>query len=272
LSSTGGTRNRFQSARLAGAGPLRTRIGGHILNITLPVRASRTAAALGTVLAAAALALGAAGPAQALTCGPGSVVAVAGNGAEFCSPTGTGGVTGGGGVSTGNGGSTVPGQAAPIAGGSGGGAPVFVPAPAPYVPPVQAPAPVYAPAPAPAYNPGPAPVQNPGPNSYTPAQGQPVKGVAPAENPVIDGVPAEAPVAEATPTETPAAVAPSETPSVRPSATQSPSATPSAQPIQGTKASSTMSPGPFLAGVLAVLVVSVAAWYWGRSRKSAAER
>ena len=45
------------------------------------VRTSRTAAALGTVLAAAALALGAAGPAHAITCAPGSVPAVAAKGA-----------------------------------------------------------------------------------------------------------------------------------------------------------------------------------------------
>ncbi|WP_426986256.1 hypothetical protein [Pseudarthrobacter sp. Y6] len=50
------------------------------MNTTPHFRASRTAAALGTVQAAAALALGAAGPAQALTCGPGYVVATAANG------------------------------------------------------------------------------------------------------------------------------------------------------------------------------------------------
>jgi hypothetical protein len=85
------------------------------------------AAVLATLTAAAALALAAAGPAQALTCAPGYLLAVAGNGAEVCAVSSTGGVPGGGGGSTGGGASTVPGQAQPIAPG-GGGAPVMPPA------------------------------------------------------------------------------------------------------------------------------------------------
>lgn len=276
-------RNWFGSVRLSGAGPFRTRIGGYIVDTTSHIRASRTAAALGTVLAAATLGLGAAGPAQALTCAPGYDLAVAGNGAEFCAVRGDGGVAGGGSSSTGGGASTVPGQAAPIAsGGGGGGVPGYQAPAAPYVPPAKAPAYV-APAPAapaPAYNPGPAPVQNQAPNGYTPsAPNRPVKGMAgsAADSPVIDGVPAAAPAAKAAPAQSHPAVTPSATPTAHnesprttPLASPSVTATPPAAAIQSEQVAQTdngTAPG-FIAGSLGVLVVAAVAVYWWRLRKT----
>jgi hypothetical protein len=115
-------------------------------------------AAIAAIPVAGIIALTGAGAASAIVCGPGTVPAVAGNGAEFCVVNSTGGNAGSGGsVSIGSGASTVPGQAGGIVSGSGGGIPGYEPPaytpPAPvYVPP----APVYV-APAPAYQ---APAQN----------------------------------------------------------------------------------------------------------------
>lgn len=259
------------SVRLAGAGPLRTRIGGYILNTTSHVRASRTAAALGTVMAAAALALGAAGPAQA------ACTYTVINGVNVCVPDSTGGTAGGGTVVVGGGGSTVPGGAAPIVGGNGG-APLhpapYAPAPAPYVPP----APVYASAPVQAYvPPAPAPVTNQPVKGFAPAEpSQPVKGVAPAENPVIDGVPAVAPAAEATPTESSSVAppTPSGTATAMPSGTPSLSTAPAAEPIQSERtadADNGTAPG-FVAGSLGVLVVAAAAVFYRRRLLAARNR
>ncbi|MGO4228137.1 hypothetical protein AB4Y72_04620 [Arthrobacter sp. YAF34] len=69
---------------------------------------TRMPAVLATRTADAALALGAAGPAQERTCARGYVLAVAGDGAEGYFASSTGGVPGGGGP-TGRGASTVPG-------------------------------------------------------------------------------------------------------------------------------------------------------------------
>lgn len=84
--------------------------------------------------------LGGAAAANALTCHAGYVPAIAGNGAEVCSPRNDGGVSGGGTAATGNGSSTSPGQAAPVVGDTAGVPalpPVATPA-EPSVPPVQA--------------------------------------------------------------------------------------------------------------------------------------
>jgi hypothetical protein len=217
-------------------------------------------------MAAAALALGAAGPAQA--CAPGYSPSTI-NHTDVCVPNSTGGVPGGGTGTVGGGGSTVPGQAPPVVGGGGGapGQPVpYAPAPAPYVPPapVQAPAPVYAQAPV--------PVQSKAPDGYTPAApNQPVKGVtgSGAENPVIDGVPAEAPAPDAAPADARAAVTPEATsvvPSKTPSATPSATAKPSAAAIQSEPAAQTdngTAPA-LIVGSLGALVLAAAAVLYRR--------
>lgn len=193
---------------------------------------TRTIAAIASVPIAGIIAFTGASSAFAISCPAGYVSAVAGNGAEFCSPTGTGGVGGGGSTTIGGGGSTVPGQAGTIVGG-GNTAPV-APAPAP----VYNPPPAYvAPAPAPA----PAPV----PARQVAAPAAPANSVEPPSG--SSEIPAAvtldtAPVSEPS---KPAVETPSETPSAAPSA--HPSSAESSAPVNTASAipsSSVETPAP----------------------------
>ncbi|MET4144110.1 hypothetical protein [Arthrobacter sp. UYCo732] len=225
-------------------------------------KTSAAALATATMLAAA---LWSAGPANAITCPAGYVPSVAGNGADFCSPTGTGGVGGGGSVGTAPGTVTTPGQAGPVNGGGMGPAPAplprYVPAPAaPYVPPIQAPAPA-----APA-----APITNQyvAPKDYSAPQSQ-VGGVALApaagEEPVVmlvEAVPAEALAAVDTETDA-SAVVPAE--AVQPDAQVSQAPVEAADAPVAVDATQTSAAegimGAVIAGILGLLVVTAAFLY-----------
>ena len=178
---------------------------------------TRTIAAIASVPIAGIIAMSGAGSAFALSCPAGYVTAVAANGAQFCSPTGTGGVTGGGTiVGGGGGGSYTPGTTAPIV--SGGNTAPVAPAPAP----VYNPPPAYV-APAPA----PAPVQAPAPVALAPAPAP-----VPARQAVAPAAPANSAEPPSGASEIPAAVSPDTVPVSEPSkeTVETPSATPSTHP------------------------------------------
>lgn len=199
---------------------------------------TRVVAATVALPIAGIIALSGAGSAFAITCPSGYVPAVAGNGAEFCSPLGDGGVGGGGtGYVGGNGGSTVPGQAPPVV--SGGGYTPPQPPPA-YIPPPANVAPAPAPAPVAPRPVAPAPV----PAVVAPAIPAPAapagQAVAPANNSVEPpSAPQEAPVTAPEPSK-PAAPS-SETPKVSPSvvASSAPLKTESAEPSSSPTSSPT---------------------------------
>lgn len=221
-------------------------------------RAPRTATALAAVPVAALLALGGAGAAQAGTCPAGQHWNEMGGGAGFCSIDATGGGTGGPVTIDLGGGAIPPSYGEPMAPPvvNRPAAPVYGPMPAP-APPAQ-----YSPPTAniPAYV-APTPIRNQAPAAPAQVQvpNQPVKGAAPAENPVIAGVPAEAQAAEATPTATPDAVTRSETSTAATSATPSPAATPATAVTYDQSASTgRFEPWPYiLCGLLIAALVAV---------------
>jgi hypothetical protein len=185
---------------------------GNLKNLTKAI------AAAASIPIAGIIAMSGAGSAFALSCPAGYVTAVAANGAQFCSPTGTGGVAGGGTATIGNGASTVPGQAAPIVGGG---------TTAPQLPPAYNPPPAYVPQ-APA-----APAQQAAQRPAAPAPAQVQAPVAPAGQVEAPASNAEAP---SIPQEAPAAVTPETGISPEPSkaVTDTPSTVASSAPVNNT--------------------------------------